>query len=285
MAKRKLTVGEEFDLRQALHVAVLDALMVSRRWQPGELIFQGGTSLHLAHSSPRFSEDLDFLVNESLNLQALDRTMQSRLSTLAWLPPDMTLTVSKAKEARNPHSFVVKLAGVSVIGGVRVKVELWQTPADAMSPVGVSVVPVKLVQGPAAGMQTFVPAANVAEIYADKVFALAARLYLKPRDVFDLYWMERQSGAAYACSLDDLRVRLATYPNETPTGWLEKAEVRRVELQSAGAAITADLKRWLPSSWPLDKDSVTEMIATATHVLDQGVDLMQEIRRDCECRP
>lgn len=285
MAKRKLTVGEEFDLRQALHVAVLDALMVSRRWQPGELIFQGGTSLHLAHSSPRFSEDLDFLVNESLNLQALDRTMHSRLSTLAWLPPDMTLTVSKAKEARNPHSFVVKLAGVEVIGGVRVKVELWQTPADAMSPLGVSVVPVKLAQGPAAGIQTFVPAANVAEIYADKMFALAARLYLKPRDVFDLHWMRSQPGAAYACSVDDLRVRLATYPNETPAGWLEKAELRRVELQGAGAAITADLKRWLPSSWPLDKDSVTKMIATATHVLDQGVDLMQEIRRDCEGRP
>lgn len=285
MAKRKLTAGEEFELRQALHVAVLDALMAARRWQPGELIFQGGTSLHLAHSSPRFSEDLDFLVNENLNLRALDRAMQSCLSTLSWLPPDMTLIVSAAKDAHNPHSFVVKLAGDEVIGGVRVKVELWQTPADAMSPVGVSIVPVRIVQGPAAGMQTFVPVATLTEIYVDKVFALGARPYLKPRDVFDLDWIERQSGASYACSAGDLRVRLATYPNETPACWLEKAETRRVELQAAGAEIMADLRRWLPSSWPLSEDSVASMIATATHALDQGVDLMQEIRRDFWCRP
>jgi predicted nucleotidyltransferase component of viral defense system len=287
MAKRKLTSTEEFDLRQALHVAVLEALMVSRRWQPGELIFQGGTGLHLAHGSPRYSEDLDFFVDESLNLQTLDRAMWSRLSTLSWLPHDMTLTVSKAKEAHNPHSFVVRLAGEEVIGGVRVKVELWRTATDAMSSIGVSVVPVKLVQGPAAGMQTFVPAATVAGIYVDKVFALGARPYLKSRDVFDLYWIERQADAPWVCSTDDLRVRLATYPNETPAGWLEKAEERRAELAASGAAgtITADLKRWLPSSYPLDEDTVAQMLATTVRALDRGVDLMQEIRCGDGCRP
>lgn len=61
MPKRQISASEAFDLRQALHVATLDALMASRRWEPGDLVFQGGTSLHLAHGSPRFSEDLDFL--------------------------------------------------------------------------------------------------------------------------------------------------------------------------------------------------------------------------------
>lgn len=58
MAKRPMRPEQAFDLRQALHVATLDALLASRRWEPGELLFQGGTSLHLAHGSPRFSEDL-----------------------------------------------------------------------------------------------------------------------------------------------------------------------------------------------------------------------------------
>jgi hypothetical protein len=49
MPKRHLTAAEAFDLRQALHVATLDALMASRRWEPGDLAFQGGTSLHLVH--------------------------------------------------------------------------------------------------------------------------------------------------------------------------------------------------------------------------------------------
>jgi len=53
-----------------MHVATLDALMASRRWAPGDLIFKGGTSLRLTHGLPRYSEDLDFLVNSSLSAAA-----------------------------------------------------------------------------------------------------------------------------------------------------------------------------------------------------------------------
>ena len=49
MPKRHLTPTEAFDLRQALHMATLDALMSSRRWEPGDLVFRGGTSLHLVY--------------------------------------------------------------------------------------------------------------------------------------------------------------------------------------------------------------------------------------------
>ena len=79
MAKRTLSAAEAFDLRQALHVSVLEALLASRRWEPGDLIFQGGTSLHLAHGSPRYSEDLDFLVKSTLDLRATGTSIQARL--------------------------------------------------------------------------------------------------------------------------------------------------------------------------------------------------------------
>jgi hypothetical protein len=39
--------------------------------------------------------------------------------------------------------------------------------------------------------------------------ALAARPYLKPRDVFDLHWLSQQ-GSLHACTDHDLRARLAT---------------------------------------------------------------------------
>lgn len=86
-------------------------------------------------------------------------------------------------------------------------------------------------------------------------FALAARPYLKPRDVFDLRWLTMHGGIR-TCSTDDMRVRLATYPNETPDAWLGKAFDRRRELLTSVAGITRDLKRWLPSAWPLDEASV-----------------------------
>lgn len=276
MAKRQLTATEAFDLRQALHVATLDALMASRRWEPGDLVFQGGTSLHLAHGSPRFSEDLDFLVNSALKLDSIGKAVQARLEGTTWIPEGTRLTIGKVKDGHNPHAFVVSIGGPDVIGAVRVKVEMWQTKETALSAVKAVVAPVKLARGPAAGMQTFVPTADLPEIYADKVFALAARPYLKPRDVFDLHWLGTYSGLR-ECSVDDLRVRLAIYPNETPSAWLEKAFARRTELREAGDAIAADLKRWLPSSWPLTRSSVKEMTETAVQAIEQGIDMMREI--------
>lgn len=276
MTKRQITATEAFDLRQALHVATLDALMASRRWEPGDIVFQGGTSLHLAHGSPRFSEDLDFLVNATLKLDAISAAIKTRLEGTHWFPSDTNLTVSKSKDGRNPHAFVVTIGGPEVIGAIRVKVELWQTDAAALAAIKAVVAPVKLARGPAAGMQAFVPTADLPEIYADKVFALAARPYLKPRDVFDLHWL-RQHGGLHACSVTDLRVRLATYPNETFSAWLNKAIARRLELLQSTTAITNDLKRWLPSSWPLNEVSVTEMISTAVQSLEQGIHMMQEI--------
>lgn len=276
MPKRQISASEAFDLRQALHVATLDALMASRRWEPGDLVFQGGTSLHLAHGSPRFSEDLDFLVNSSLKLDAISDAIQARLEGTPWVPGDARLTVTKAKEGHNPHAFVVSIGGPDIIGSVRVKVEMWQTDEAALAAVNAIVAPVRLARGPAAGIQAFVPTADLSEIHADKVFALAARPYLKPRDVFDLHWLAKHDGLR-ECSVDDLRVRLATYPSETPAAWVDKAFKRRLDLLNGATAIQEDLTRWLPSSWPLSTKDAAAMAETALAALDQGIDLMRQV--------
>lgn len=228
MPKRHLTSTEAFDLRQALHVATLDALMASRRWEPGDLVFQGGTSLHLAHGSPRYSEDLDFLVNSSLNLQSL----------------------AKAKES-------------------------------ALTAVKTTVTPIRLLHGAASGLQTFVPTAELSEIYVDKVFALGARPYLKARDVFDLHWLAAH-GISGVCTAENLRVRLETYPDETATAWLTKAQGRRQDLASSTAIVGQDLKRWLPSTWPLTEAAVQSMIQTAIGSLDEGMRVMREVAATAE---
>jgi hypothetical protein len=257
-------------------VATLDALMASRRWQPGDLLFQGGTSLHLAHGSPRFSEDLDFLVNDALKLDSIGAAVHARLEGTAWLPGDTALTVGKTRDGRNPHAFVVSIGGPEVIGAVRVKVEMWHSAKAALAALRAVVAPVRLARGPAAGIQTFVPTADMSEIHVDKVFALAARPYLKPRDVFDLHWLGTRGGLR-ECSADSLRVRLALYPNASPSAWLEKALARRLELLKAGDFIANDLRRWLPASWPLDRDSAQAMVLTAVAALDQGIDRMRTV--------
>lgn len=250
--------------------------MASRRWEPGDIAFQGGTSLHLAHGSPRFSEDLDFLVNSSLNLDRIGESIQKRLESAQWIPSGTSLVVSKAKDGHNPHAFNVNVSGPNVVGSVRVKVELWQTAAQTITALKVSAVPVRLAAGPGSGMQAFVPTAELAEIYVDKVFALASRPYLKPRDVFDLHWLSAQ-GVAPVCSVEALRVRLATYPNVNPGQWLTMASARVVELQESAGRIETDLKRWLPAHWPVTSERVHEMVTASTQALEQGVVVMREI--------
>lgn len=249
MAKRTLSTTEAFDLRQTLQVAVLEALVASRRWAPGDLAFQGGTSLHLVHGSPRFSEDLDFLVKSSLNLSAIAAAVQARIGRSAWIPRDAQVSVTKAKEGHNPHAFDVVIGGPSIIGAVRVRLELWKTPPSALRSMDVTVARVGLVAGLAAGAQAFVPSLSAKEIHADKVFALAARRTLKPRDVFDLHWL-RDREPDLACTAQDLATRLATYPNESADAWILKARVRLTQLPVRREAIGRDLARWLPSSWP-----------------------------------
>lgn len=276
MTKIQMTAQAQFDLRQALHVATLDALLASRRWLPGELIFQGGTSLHLAHGSPRFSEDLDFLVHSTLNLEVIGQIIQERLAETAWLPSETSLTVTKANPDRNPHTFVVAVSGPNVIGSVRVKVELWQASKNAMSPLRVIVAPVKLASGPNAGAQAFVPTADLNEIYTNKVFAVGARRYMKPRDLFDLNFILGKE-PNFVVTEADLRVRLATYPNESPDTWLEKARLRADALPLQVQVVTSELRRWLPSSWPMDMAAATKMIETSVKALSQGIGVMEAI--------
>jgi len=279
MGKKVLTASEAFDLRQVLHVAALDALMASRRWEPGELIFQGGTSLHLVHGSPRMSEDLDFMVDDALKLDSIATFMQKRMQadTSILLPNGSDLSVVKSKgDSRNPHAFVIKVGGANMIGGVRVKIELWKTPASVLRRVGVSAVPIKTVGALKRGAATLVPTADVAEIYADKVVALAARPYLKSRDVFDLFWLQRNHGCK-GISEDDLTVRLGIYPNETLDQWLDGALRRRDALPNHLTQIDKDLREWLPSYWPLRQQDVEEMVSCAILSLDQGIDVMKSL--------
>lgn len=279
MPKRSLSPAEAFELRQALHLCTLDALMGARRWEAGELIFQGGTSLHLSHGSPRFSEDLDFLVRRDLKVETLRTQLQARLEAQPWIPRDLHLQVKAAKHDHNPVTFVVALSGEDVIGAVRVKLELWKTAPEAIAGVQASVAPVRLISGPAAGATAHVPTAELEEIYADKVFALAARSHLKPRDVFDLHWLVKSARVLPTVDPEAMRVRFATYPNTTHAMWRDAALARIKVLQNSVREIQTDLQRWLPSTIPLSLRDVVEMVANSAGALDEGLAALEALER------
>ena len=174
MKKRSLSQREEHTLRAELQAATLAALMDSRRWEPGDIAFQGGTSLHLAHGSARFSEDLDFMIRGGLSTDKLAKELGRRLKRPLSAASDLALSVTAHKGDRNPHSFYVTLSGPAVLGSVKVKVELWQTNDSALRSLELLV---STVATPTS--QTFVPTLTLSEIFCDKVYALGARERIK----------------------------------------------------------------------------------------------------------
>lgn len=275
--KRTLHPLEQQRLCELLQASAIAALMDSRRWQPGDLAFQGGTCLHLVHGSARFSEDLDFMVRGGLSLDGLSRQVQRRLQMLPGVPLDMRVTVSTARGERNPHALMVTLGGPTVIGTAKVKIELWQTPASALESLQVVVKAI----ASATGTQAFVPALTLSEVLADKVYALGARERLKARDVFDLWWLcDKQPVTLDAQSLT---LRLDIYPGtdearaQTAARWIAVAETRLVGMQTpeANLMVTQDLIRWLPSSWKMDHAVAAGMITVAVQKLEEGLQIMR----------
>lgn len=276
--KRILGPAEQDDLRRLLQVATLAALTNSRRWEPGELAFQGGTSLHLAHGSPRFSEDLDFMVRGGLSLEGLAKEVQRLIQLPQSVSPDLSITVSPSRDGKNPHSFVVSLCGPDVIGSAKVKIELWQTDRDVLKRLQVVV---STINSPS-GFPSYVPTITLDEIFADKVYALGARTRLKERDVFDLWWLTERSGRSPQLDSNSLVERLSIYPNgsaiQTARNWLANALDRHSRLGTPAAvdSVLADLSRWLPSSWPLTRDAASSMVSTSAAHLGRGIEIMME---------
>lgn len=281
-SKRVLAPGEQWRLRRDLQAAALAALMDSRRWEPGDLVFQGGTCLHLAHGSARFSEDLDFMVRGGLSLQGIAQNVLRRLQLPASVGQDLSVTASPGRDGRNPHAFTLTLGGPGVIGSAKVKVELWQTDPLALDSIQVAVRTI----GTAAGVQTFVPSETLEELLADKVYALGARARLKPRDVFDLWWLKGQAAAPLLVP-DALLQRLLIYPRgdacATARHWLAAARERQASMAQDGTPdiVAKDLARWLPSSWPMSTEHARPMLKVAAQQLDAGVQIIGAFAATC----
>lgn len=287
--KRTLGPDEELLLRESLQTATIAALVDSRRWEPGELAFQGGTCLSLVHGSVRFSEDLDFMVRGGLTLATLSKEVHKRIRLPATVKPDLSLSVTAAKDDRNPHAFVVTLGGPNVIGSAKVKVELWQTDAAALSRLSLKVSQIQT----SAGLTSYVPALTLDEILADKVYALGARDRIKARDIYDLWWiLEEKPGIEI--DEEKLLTRLDIYPaktddrTETSCRWMESAKRNNSHLSSPALAklVSMDLKRWLPPSAPMNEEIAASMISISQRMLERGMRCIeaQLDEEDCQKR-
>lgn len=272
-----------FSFAEGAQLAVLAGFVqaVAER-MPGNLAFQGGSALHLIHGSPRFSEDLDFLVKHSLDKGLLETALEGGRQRLAdhllLYAPDTCVDLV-AKPDRRPILFEYRIReGLRDDGPVRLrlKVEFWPVPKTLLD--HYKAPQRRFVAGV---VQPLVPTAELVEIWLDKVHAMAFRPRLKPRDVFDLWWIEA-GREVRELSVDERLKRFANHARmydatrlpETPA--LLRARARDLANPATVARVGGDLLRWLPKEHAqlACAPNIDTVVATACSSLEAAAEVL-----------
>jgi len=257
-SKRKpITLDQLRDWASRAQLKFLDAVMACGAFKAHELAFHGGTSLHMSWASPRFSEDLDFIVTKSYaeELPKIMKAIERKMSE-AFLAEDPGLTVevrNKTKDDSRLGNFHIVVSHDNVIGNAMVKAEFWMVDADYLKGYPTTFRTPMVPGSVVAKVSSPIPAAELTAAYADKLTAFATRPFLKWRDLYDLWWLGTQARAVPDPGNPDIiaqfKHNLSAY--KTPDGMTPGQALARFHSHSVDDLVKqaeSDLRRWLPAS-------------------------------------
>jgi len=208
---RPITSDERAKWAELGHLLILQCLSEASEWSREDFAFHGGTSLHLSWNSPRFSEDLDFLLERkaSTRLNAVIEKATARMrQALVLVDPELQVEVRDKSNDRMGH-FQFFLSKPGVLGKAMVKAEFWRVAPTYLAfyetTARTPAIPTDL-GGVRLRIDAMLPAATLSSALCDKLTAFATRPHLKWRDMFDFWWIQRQ-GSFSPASQEDLRDR------------------------------------------------------------------------------
>ena len=257
---RHITETERAQWASMAHLALLQCIGDAVPWSIQDYAFHGGTSLHLNWNSPRFSEDLDFLLSTrvAVRLKSVMAIVGARLQeTLLLTAPPLTVTITDMSTARIGN-FRVTLTRPGILGAVQVKAGFWLVPPTYFENYQATLrtpgIPANL-GGARIRVDTLLPAATIESAYYDKLTAFATRSHLKWRDLFDFWWIDQQlpDEVAETPSLARVKGHLRGY--DTAEGLSPSAALRRfaamlTDRTAVIAAADLALKPFVsPSMW------------------------------------
>jgi len=252
----RLGVPRKYIFQEEMQKAVLTALAIKGCFN--NLVFQGGTALRLFYGNPRFSEDIDLVLKEGekdYNLSSLlPQIEQFTHDTFPFLD---LVELKTQKTEPDLQRFILTTRSDVPDQNLRVHIELAFFPSYRNSP--------KILDYPP--IQPVVNVEESLEILADKVCALALRPYLKGRDLWDIYYLNKERSIEIEWDLVQKKVQ----DYKVLVSELEKRFQRaREKIKSEGVSILDnELDRFLPkhvldqyrSSFDLILASVVELIS------------------------
>ena len=234
--------------KELLHYDILFAL--DNAGLLDELTFQGGTSLRLCHSAPRFSEDLDFVGGTSFSSEKL-LAMKACLENYIGKRYGLEIFVKQPGElTREPENREVKVDKwqISVITAPgqrhvprkKIRIKVANVPAYSREPRSLLHNYDFLPDGYG---DILVMVETLNEVMADKLIALVnCQAYIRYRDIWDLRWL-RQKGADL-----DLEFISAKIDDYKVTAFPEKVEnmIERLPDIVHGKGFQEQMSRFLP---------------------------------------
>lgn len=265
------------------HMLFIEALTSSSVLRTNQFAFHGGTSLHLSWKSPRFSEDLDFLLDRTLGerMTRLMRKVEKRLQALVFaVDPLLQVSIQdRTGEGENLLNYRITLSSPAVHGHVKVKAEFWQVDPDYLENYETRFAyPIK--EGDLISkVSQPLPAATLEAAYADKMTAIATRRHLKWRDLFDIWWIGRQTeinpqamAGRFLHHVTAFQTVEGLPPREALLKFLER------DPESIAKEADPDLKKWLPPVlWNhLKGAGVEEIVAEVRDAIRRVADAIPE---------
>jgi len=269
MTRKAFDPAEALKLAKQVHVIVLDSLMMATSWSCEDAAFHGGTSLHLSWRSPRYSEDLDFLIARDIGglneiMERIQKIAQERVSAI---DPQYGIEIrTKTRDDSRMPAYHVVLTHPEYMGKILVKLEFWRVDREYLAGYPTTF---RTPLSPGDLVSTAinpVPVATLEAAFSDKLTAFATRPYLKWRDVYDLWWIGTQTDAtvdlegAARLMLHNLSA-YQTVDGKDPAEVLREFAAR--DPQELAAAADPDLRRWVPENlWrSLHPNGIREIVA------------------------
>ena len=168
-------------LREYLQAHVLYSLQSARAFE--RIAFVGGTALRFLYGLPRYSEDLDFSLENAKGYR-FGRLLDRVETDLANAGFELTI---HPHEGESVHSAFVRLSGLLYEAGLSphrteklsVKIEI-----DARAPAGAKMITTLINRHFLVALLHY----DIPSLMAGKLHALLSRSYTKGRDIYDLLW-------------------------------------------------------------------------------------------------
>jgi predicted nucleotidyltransferase component of viral defense system len=259
----------------------IEALTQATPLQANQFAFHGGTSLHLSWKSPRFSEDLDFLLDRALQpkMAKFMKKVETKMrQVLQGIDPDLDVKISdKTRDGSNLLNYRLTVSSDAYIGNVKVKAEFWQVEGDYLEHYDTRFAYPMKSGDLVSSVSQPLPAATLEAAYADKLTAFATRAHLKWRDVFDLWWIGRQVDVPVSEMADRFLHHVTAF--DTQDGLSPEKALRKFlerDPKDIASEANPDLKKWLPEGmWKsLEGTGIDQMVE---HVRASIADIATEI--------